>query len=95
MKGRRDKKASRQTFARFRGRLSERGVEHGLADLDASRSLANREALGDKRPRAPELFFGDDGFAPSLATARRRCTEAGTSSLADKSRSNCPSAPKM
>ena len=36
--------------------LSERGVERGLADFDASRSFANRETLGDKRLRAPELF---------------------------------------
>ena len=40
----------------FRGGLSERGIERGLADFDASRSFANRKTLGDKRLRAPELF---------------------------------------
>ena len=37
---------SRQAFDMFRGRLSERGVERGLADFDASRSFANRETPG-------------------------------------------------
>src|SRR5271166_2013046 len=68
----------------FRGRLSERGVERGLADFDASRSLANRKTLGDKRLRAPELFVSHDGFASAPATADHRCIEAGAGSFADE-----------
>ena len=68
----------------FRGRLSERGVERGLADFDASRSFANRKTLGDKRLRAPELFVSHDGFASAPATAGHRCIEAGAGSFADE-----------
>ena len=73
-----------KAFDMFRGRLGERGVERGLADFDASRSFANRETLGDKRLRAPELFVSHDGFASALATAGHRCIEAGTGSFADE-----------
>jgi hypothetical protein len=68
----------------FRGRLSERGVERGLADFDMSRSFGNRGTLGDKRLRAPELFVSHDGFASALATGGHRCIEAGAGSFADE-----------
>jgi hypothetical protein len=64
-----------------RGRLSERGVERGFTDLDASRSLANRETLGEHRLSAPELFVRHDGLASALATARLGCIEAGAGSF--------------
>ena len=68
----------------FRGRLSERVVERGLANFDASRSLANREASGDERLRVPELFVSHDGLASALATPGDRCIEAGAGSFADE-----------
>ena len=62
---------------RVRSRLGERGVERGLADLDASRDLSNGEALDEERLGAPEFFVRHDGFASALATARRRGVETG------------------
>ncbi len=67
----------------FRGRLSERGIERGLADFDASRSFANRKSLGDKRLLALELFVSHDGSASAPATASHRCIDAGAGSFAD------------
>ena len=64
--------------------MGERGIEHGLADLDASRDLTNGEALNEEGVSAPELFFRHDGFAPALAPARRRGVEAGAGSFADE-----------
>ena len=64
--------------------MGERGVERGLADLDASRDLTNGETLGEERFRAPELFVRHDGFASALAAARRRGVETGAGSFADE-----------
>jgi hypothetical protein len=68
----------------LRLRLSERGVERGLADFDASRGFANGKTLGDERSRAPELFVSHEGLASAPTTAGHRCVEAGAGSFADE-----------
>ncbi len=60
------------------------GIERGFADFDPRRRLANREALGEKRLGAPELFVGHDRFASALASAHRRSVETCAGAFADE-----------
>jgi hypothetical protein len=69
--------------------LSERGVERGLADVDANRGFTNRKALDDKRLRVSELFVSYDRLASAPATAGYRCIEAGAGSFTDEVAARC------